>query len=446
MKNSFMKLSWVVLSGLALSIVGTQAHATIAEHVLRSRVAGVDVVVYPMGVKDVVTLEGALPAGDFYASEGNIAAATFTGMLLDKGTTRQDKFAIAKQLDDVGAQLDFGVDEQVVSIGGKSLKKDLPLLIRLLAQELRTPAFAPEEFEKAKKQFEGAMRSASEDTRFRAKDAFSRAAYPQGHPNRMVDLKEWLAASQRLTLDEVRAFHSKYYGPAHLTLVFVGDVDAKRVQKEVAQAFGGWTGGVNEVRSFKGQPAPAQAEEKIALKDKASVSVILGQPTGLRYQDADSVALRVGTAILGSGFTGRLMGTVRDKEGLTYGISANIADDTFVDGSWMITAAFAPALLEKGIASTRRELDRWWRDGVTAEELAARKTNMIGEYQVSLATTDGMARSMLLMIDRGKSLAWLDELPRAIDSLTVAQVNAAIQNHLDPRKMVLVTAGTLPAQ
>ena len=58
------------------------------------------------------------------------------------------------------------------------------------------------------------------------------------------------------------------------------------------------------------------------LADKPSVSVIIGQPTGLRYKDPDALALRVGTAVLGSGFTGRLMGTVRDKEGLTYNISA----------------------------------------------------------------------------------------------------------------------------
>ena len=409
---------------------------------VRAKVVGIDVIVYPMGVKDVVTVAGSLPAGDSYAAGGNIAAASLTGMLLDKGTTKQDKFVIAKQLDDVGAQIAFDVNEQTAGIGAKSLKKDLPLVIRILAQELRTPAFSPEEFEKAKKQFEGGMRPALEDTRYRAQDAFSRAAYPLGHPNRMFEIPEWLAAAQRLTLEEVRAFHTKYYGPSHLTLVFVGDVDARLIQAEVAKAFAGWTGGVEAVRAFKGEPMQAPPEQKVALKDKTSISMILGQPTGLRYQDPDSVALRVGTAILGSGFTGRLMSTVRDKEGLTYGIGAGLGGDTFVDGSWAISGAFAPALLEKGIASTRRELDSWWQDGVTAQELAARKTNMIGTYQVSLATTDGMARAMLQTVERGKPLSWLDELPKAIEALTVEQVNAAIKKNLDPKKMVLVEAGT----
>jgi molybdopterin synthase catalytic subunit len=44
------------------------------------------------------------------------------------------------------------------------------------------------------------------------------------------------------------------------------------------------------------------------------------------------------------------MANVRDKEGLTYGIGSSLARDTFSDGDWKITATFAPALLEKGLA------------------------------------------------------------------------------------------------
>src|SRR4029077_14581310 len=99
-------------------------------------------------------------------------------------------------------------------------------------------------------------------------------------------------------------------------------------------------------------------------------------------EDPDSLALRVATSILGRDFTSRLMSTVRDQEGVTYGIRARIADDTFVSGDWAITAAFSPQLLDQGIVSTRRELDKWWQTGVTAAELEARKTSLVGSYQV----------------------------------------------------------------
>ena len=155
------------------------------------------------------------------------------------------------------------------------------------------------------------------------------------------------------------------------------------------------------------------------------------------------MALRIGTAILGSGFTGRLMGTVRDREGLTYNISAAISDDNIVDGKWDISASFAPALLEQGIAATRRELQRWWKDGVTEDELTARKQGVIGTYRVGLSTTTGLANAILITIQRGYDLNRLEELPDAVNALTRESVNSAIKNHINPGKMVLVKAGSV---
>ncbi len=94
------------------------------------------------------------------------------------------------------------------------------------------------------------------------------------------------------------------------------------------------------------------------------MTVLFGQASGLRYSDPDSLPLRVGTAILGQGFTGRLMSTVRDKEGLTYNIGASMGDDSIVDGVWEVSASFAPALLEqgRGIDSPRdNQMVEGWR-------------------------------------------------------------------------------------
>ena len=187
------------------------------------------------------------------------------------------------------------------------------------------------------------------------------------------------------------------------------------------------------------------SEKRVQMPEKTSISVYLGQATGLRYNDPDTIALRVGTAILGTGFTGRLMSTVRDKEGLTYGIYSSVSADTFCDGQWALTATFAPAMLAQGLVSSRRELNLWYEKGVTADELDRRKSNLAGAYKVGLATTGGLASQILVTIDRGYGLDWLDEYPRRIEALTVEQVNGAIRRHLDPSKMVLALAGTLPA-
>ena len=416
--NSLKMVSTGLLLMTSAMIAVPVLAAQIAEHITRAKVGGIDLIAYPTAVKDVVTIVGSLPAGDAFAAPGNLAVPTLVGMMLDRGTTSEDQYKIAHQLESVGAEITFEVGDQMVEIHAKCLRKDLPLVIRLIAEQLRTPAFAPAEFAKAQQQAAGGLRQSLENTGARANEAFDR--------------------------EDLKKFHQAHYGPAHLTLVVVGDVDVHELQADVGKGFAGWTGGNDVLHAAAPATSGAAAhEESIAVAGKSSVSVMLGEASGLKYRDPDALALRVGTAILGSGFTSRLMSTVRDKEGLTYGVGAGMGNDAANDGYWKVSATFAPALLDKGIASTRRELLKWSRDGVTAAELAARKTDLIGSYQVGLATTGGLAHALLQAVLRGYPVSWLDEYPRAIDALTLEDVNRAIKKHIDFEKMVLVKAGTV---
>jgi zinc protease len=409
----------------------------------RSHAAGLDLITYRTQVREVVVILGSLPAGDAMAGAGNIAVPTLTGMMLDRGTTTLDKFAMAEKLDNVGAQISFGVGTQTVEIRAKCLKEDLPLVLSLLAADLRSPALSAAEFAKAKQQFIGALQASLQNPAARAQEAFARALFPEGHPNRPHSVEEFLAAAQAAALDDVKAFHAKYFGPKHLTLVLAGDVPEAQAKREIAKDFSGWTGGQDYLRPAAPAVPGEPQEIAVPLKDKPSASVVLGQATGLRYRDTDALPLRVGTSILGQGFTGRLMATVRDREGLTYGIGAAMTEDSIADGAWSISATFAPSLLGKGVASTRRVLDKWWQDGITDAELGARKQGMIGGYLVGLSTTGGLASAILTAVQRGYDLNWLDGYPQAIQAITRDQVNGAIRAHLDPRKMVLVEAGSV---
>jgi zinc protease len=438
-----------VIAALLALFCGT-ASASMAEHAQRAPTAGIDVITYRSNVKDVVVIVAALPAGDAMAEPGNMAVPTLSGMMLDRGTKALDMFAIADKLDSVGASISFEVGTQSLQVHAKCLKKDVPLVIGLIASELRTPALLPAEFNKAKQQFVGGLQASAQNSGARAREAFERSIYPEGHPNRPHTLVEFVAAAKAASLDEVKAFQARYYGPAHMSMVVAGDVSDAEVRAEVAGAFSGWSGGQDYIRGAKpisvAAPESAVAREiTVPLADKPSVTVILGQATGLRYSDPDALALRIGTAILGRGFTGRLMSTVRDKEGLTYGINATMGDDSIADGAWDISASFAPSLLQKGVASTRRELDKWWSGGVTAQELSARKQGIIGDYLVGLSTTGGLADTILANVQRGYDVSRLDEYSQAVNAVTLAQVNAAIKAHLDPAKMVLVEAGSVGA-
>jgi zinc protease len=430
------------MAGLAAA---PAALAAMVDNAHRSRAAGIDLITYQTGVKDVVVILGSLPAGDAMAGTGNIAIPTLTGMMLDRGTTALDKFQISDRLDNVGAQISFAVGTQTLEIRARCLKKDLPLVLGLIAQELRNPALSPAEFAKAKQQFAGSLQASLQNTGLRAQEAFARAIFPENHPNRPHTTDEYLSAVRSAELAEVKAFHAKYIGPAHMTLVLAGDVPSAEAEREVAKDFGGWKGGQDYRRPEAAAPPVAARTLSVPLEDKPSVSVMIGQPTGLRYRDPDALALRVGTSVLGRGFTGRLMGTVRDREGLTYGIGAAVGEDSIADGDWVVSATFAPTLLERGVASTRAVIAGWWADGVTDAELGAHKQGMVGNYRVGLSTTAGVAGTILATVQRGYDLQWLDGYPQAVEAMTREQVNHAIRTHLDPNAMVLVEAGSIGA-
>jgi zinc protease len=283
-----------------------------------------------------------------------------------------------------------------------------------------------------------------EDPDFRANGAFTRAVYPLGHPNHEAPTDEFLAAVTKTTLEEVKAFHKEFYGPAAMRLVVVGDVEPAAVSAELGKVFGGWTGGSPAPRPARAGRMDSAREQDVQMADKTSVSILWGQATQLRYGEPDALAIRLGTAALGSGFTGRLMANVRDKEGLTYGIASYVSNDTYVDGDFRIQAYFAPALLSKGIESTKRQLVAWHRDGLTAAELAHVKGDFVGSYKLGMATSGGMATTILNTVNRDLPLSFIDEFGTKINSFTLDQVNGAIKKHLNPEQMVLVKAGTIP--
>jgi zinc protease len=415
------------------------AVAKIAPRIVRSHASDIDLLVCPTEVKDVVTIKGVLPAFD----PANLILGELAADMLERGTTKHDAEAIATLLDQVGAQIGFSYEAGDVVFAARCLKKDSSLVIGLLAEQLSKPSFADDEFEKLRKQKLAEAQQLKEDTDSQALIAFRRAVFPAGHPQYRLTPEERIAALQKVTVGDVKAFHANYFGPKYCTLVVVGDVTAARIQVEVASAFADWKGG----RPLPEAPAPIAIKESkelsINVPGKESVSVILGAPSGLRYADPDRLPLAVATSALGHGFTSRLLSTVRDTEGLTYGIGAQLIGSGQLEQAWMVDATFAPSLLKQGLASTRRELEKWHRDGITAAELDYRKSALTGAHRVSLATSNGLAEMILNTVRRGLELSWIDDYPKKVEALTLEQVNSVVRRRVDPDKLVLAEAGTI---
>lgn len=423
----------------------TKPQSSIASQIVTSSpVDGLELKTTNTPIKDVVTITGSILGGDMFSPATNKAVAELTADMLDEGTTRQNKFEISERLEAVGARLSFASDKYRVRFNARCLKEDIPLVIELLGEQLRSPAFNESDLENLKKRLVGNLQRAKENTRAQASGRFSRIIYPESHPNYSREIDDEIADVEKTSVADLQTYHKNSYGLGNMLVVAVGDVDNAILLKALQDAFGDWnqsdltipvrTSSANDISS---------TTQYITMEDKTSVDMFLGVPIGIDRKHEDYYALMVGNYILGGNFAARLMQTVRDQMGLTYGIYSSIGGvGNGNDGYWSVWGTFAPNLLQEGKRATLDQINNWVK-GITIEELNAKKETIKGSYKVGLATTGGLAGQILMNTEKGYEDIMLDDYPNIINQLTLNKVNAAIQKYINPNSLITVAAGTI---
>ncbi|OMQ07812.1 pitrilysin family protein [[Flexibacter] sp. ATCC 35103] len=409
----------------------------------REKVAGIDVVSVKTSAKDFVTVSASISLGNYANETKNTMIPSLTATMLSKGTTLNDKFKFSEKLQKLGVNLNVNASTFKINIGFKCLKKDLDQVITLLAEELRNPLFDAKEFENLKQQFTGNIQQSLNDPGSRGNIALSQAIYPKANPNYSLSAEDNIANIKNATLEEVKAFHKKYFGPVSMHLVIVGDTEGANLNAALKKSFKNWNGGVVENMKFEEAVKSPSKTEVITIAEKPSAELFIGQYTGLKRADADYIPFYIANYTLGAGFAGRLMQTVRDNDGLTYSISSGMGGNIYTGGYWVVNASFNPTLFQKGLDATMVQIDKWVKDGITTEELENKKTNLIGSFKVGMSTTNGMARTILSFIERGLEPNYIEQYPKDIEKVTLQQVNDAIKKYIQPDKMIFIKSGSL---
>ena len=408
---------------------------------------GLRLVTMPMGVEEVVTMCGSMFGGDVFEPATHKAVAEVTAGMLDKGTQQRDKFVLSGLLESVGARVRFSSDDYRVSFSARCLKGDVPLVIELVAEQLREPAFHEDDLASFRKRVIGQLRRRSESTSFQAGAKFSGLLYPADHPNYVRPTEEQIEHIEKTTIEELQRFHQQHYGLGSLLVVATGDVDRNVLETRLEAHFSDWQHlqiSPPPLAAWQEQEDQAPREDIVSMRDKTSVDLVMGLALGIDREHPEFLPLSMGSYILGGNFSARLMTSVRDEAGLTYGIGSSVSGaDDGKDGYWSIHGSFAPQLLSDGRAAVVAQLHKWVEDGVTAEELKVKKATLAGSYQVGLAATSGMAAAMLDLLERGKEIAYMDGYLDELDALTLSGVNGAIGKYILPDRLTTVAAGSI---
>lgn len=419
---------------------------SIAEQIVDSiPLEGLRLLTMQTDVDEVVTMRGSFLGGDMYNPEDNSMVADVTAAMLDQGTKDKSKFEISEALESVGARVSFSSDQYRVRFNARCLKDDVSLVLSLIAEQLREPAFNKKDLDTVAKRYVGNLKRSKDDTNQQAARKFLQTLYPDNHPNYPEDVDTRIADIEAITVKDLKSFHKKNYGLGTVTLVAVGDVDNKEISREARDAFDGWKTTALTIKEMDVTANSVNATKiYVTMTDKTSTDMYIGQPIGISRNNEDYYSFMVGSFILGGNFSARLMQTVRNEQGLTYGIAAWIGGiDDGNDGYWNVWGTFSPELLEKGYEASMTQLEKWVNDGVSAEELIAKKSTITGTFKVGLATTRGMVNQILTNAERGRPNSHLDDFPGIINALTLERVNEAIKRYVNLEKIVFVAAGSV---
>ena len=194
------------------------------------------------------------------------------------------------------------------------------------------------------------------------------------------------------------------------------------------------------------RPAPnglVGSRHQIGTPDKANATYTAGIVFPLRDDDPDYPALVMANYIFGgSALASRLGMRVRQQEGLSYSVGSNLNVSSFDQrASLTISAISNPQNIGRVDQAIHEEFVRLRRDGVTADEVERAKQGFLEAQKVRRSTDGALAGWLSELSYTGRTMAYQADLEQKIAALTPEQVIAAVRNHLDPEKLVVVTAG-----
>jgi zinc protease len=119
------------------------------------------------------------------------------------------------------------------------------------------------------------------------------------------------------------------------------------------------------------------------------------------------------------------------------------ADDNDEVGNFTSYAIYNPDNSARLEQAYKEELERFTKDGVTADELKAAKSAALQAFQVQRSQDSNLtsAWTQYLTKPEGRTFAYDAELERRIAALKPEQVNAAVRKYLDYSKLTIVKAG-----
>ncbi len=266
-------------------------------------------------------------------------------------------------------------------------------------------------------------------------EILARTLYPKGHPYSWTvigDMKDLTNA----TVEDVKAFHHKFYTPNNATLVVAGDIDKAAVKAMIEKYFGEISKG-EPIGMRKAMPVTLPSTVKLYQEDNFAKVPMLTMvfPTAERYSK-DAYALNfLGELMAGTKKSPLYTILVKDKK-LTSRVMARNGSQELA-GSFTISVTANPGGnltdIEKAVFEG---FDKFEKDGFTEEDLTRIKANDETRFYNSFESVQSKAFTLAeYNIYTGDPEFYKKDLAN-IQAVTMADVKAVFAKYLKGKNFV----------
>lgn len=359
----------------------------------------------------------------------------FIEHMLFKGTPARSAEQIAREMDSIGGNLDAFTGRDLAGYTMKVLDEHLDFAFGILADMLKNPRFDEADIEKEKGVILEELKMENDDPEDAVHELFVSNCW-KGHPLGMpiIGTGRTIRSFNQSTL---RAHHRRHYCAANLVVTAAGNLRHDRVIELVKRHTEGLPSGEAEAD----QPAPG-FYPPFELKSRRSLQQLqlcLGTPMIAASHPLRPACFTL-NVILGGSMSSRLFQNIREQQGLAYSIFSelNLFSDT---GNLGIYAGTSPENGRRVLDCTLAELRRLREEPVPEDELRRAREHMKGSLLLSLeSTTSRMSNLARQWLTFGRFFT-LDELARAIDQVTAAEIQQVAREYFQPGKIGLSAVG-----
>ena len=431
----------------------------------RMELDGIKVAMIPKKNRgETVAFSMTLHYGNEESLKGMNTAASMLPMLMMSGTKKMDRQALQEKMDALGVQISAGGgggrgrggrgggggggSAGQLSLSVTAKRDSLVPGIELLGEILRSPAFGSDDFEQMKLRSTSGMTEMLNDPAALAGNQLARSLslYSKGDVRYVPTTKESIEDVKNVSLDQVVDIYSKQLSSATVEIGIVGDFEPQAVVPAIEKILNNWKSDT-KYQSIErtAKTDVAGSKDNIVTPDKANAVFLAGLSFQMNDESPDSIALQIGNFILGGGtLSSRLGDRIRQKEGLSYGVTSSITiPSRGTDSRFTINAITNPVNIDKVEAAALEELNRFIKDGPTEQEMVDSKKAFLESLKISRSADQAIAGQLTSNLNLDRTFAFTAEKETRISNLKAEDVREAFQKIIDPKKLVIIRAGDI---